>query len=169
MSAEAVQGHTKTTWVERALTDGWATGWSRSPLLWAPRAVTWPRRRILTTALLVLGPGLLLTAVAAAVTGVHPFQVDAGHLQRLVKENLLALAFALAFAFFALVWAMPILVVATIGRVLRGRRAGEGIERTAPRGGIRCGASGGTRGARWRPHLCFGRRAPPHRTAWFRG
>jgi len=126
VSAEAVPERTKTTWVERALTDGWAIGWSRSPLLWAPRAVTWPRRRILTTALLVFGPGLLLTAIAAPTTGVHPFQVDGGHLQRLVKENLLALAFALAFAFFALAWAVPILVVATIGRVLRGRRGRRG-------------------------------------------
>ena len=68
MSAEAVQVQAKTTWIERALTDGWAIGWARSPLLWAPRTVTWPARRILTLALLVLGPVLLLMTAAAVVS-----------------------------------------------------------------------------------------------------
>jgi hypothetical protein len=126
VSAEAVREETTTAWIERALTDGWAIGWARSPLLWVPRAVIWPKRRIGTVAFLVLGSGLLLVMAAAGASGVHPFELDGGHLLSFVRANLLALAFVLAFAFFTLAWIAPLLVVAMIGRVLRGRRGRRG-------------------------------------------
>ncbi len=126
MSAEAVRVQTATTWIERALTDGWAIGWARSPLRWAPRRLTWPARRILTIVLRVLGPGLLLMTAATVVSGVNPFLMAGADLQRFMKANLLWLSFLFACSFVALVWAAPALVVIALGRVLRRKRGRRG-------------------------------------------
>ncbi len=125
VSSKAVLVQTETKWIERALTDGWAAGWAKSPLVWAPPFITWRARRVAIVVLIALGLGLLLI-MAAATAGVNPFHMEGGDVPRFVKANLTVLAFLFAFSFVAFAWAAPVLVVIAVSRAFRGQKGRRG-------------------------------------------
>jgi hypothetical protein len=125
-SVSAEPGQEEGSWLEDALVEGWGDRWAVSPLLWRPRpGVRWGR--------LSWRLGLILSALALGEVVwafLHGLAADLSGVRQFLQDNFLQILFLVTVVVVLLAYAIPLLLLAIVARLLRRAKGGRRGDRT---------------------------------------